>query len=149
MASSCRFGWTTNYANFHEWGKGKSGSRTGLQARLVLPRPDEERAWRPVLHGEKNARRSRLRWRARSVKSNPIGVNRCFSSDILVGCSRHLQPQVDGICVPIWLDHELTGISRMGQRGQDGKDTFANSLVGCFFSGGHEAVVINRGEKSG
>ena len=82
-------------------------SRTGLQARLALPRPDEERAGRPVLRGEKDARRSRLRWRAGSVKSNPIGVNRCLSSDIPVGCSRHLQPQVDGICVLIWLDHEF------------------------------------------
>ena len=55
-------------------------SRTGLQARLALLRPDEERAWRCVLHGAKDARRSRQRWRAGSVKVNPIGVNRCFSA---------------------------------------------------------------------
>ena len=33
-----------------------------------------------------------------------------------VGCSRHLQPQVDGICVLIWLDHEWHEFSRMGRR---------------------------------
>ena len=81
-------------------------SRTGLQARLALLRPDEERAGRPVLHGAKDARRSLRRRRAGSVESNPIGVNRCFSSDMPVGYSRPLQPQVDGICVLIWLDHE-------------------------------------------
>ena len=30
--------------------------------------------------------------------------------------SRPLQPQVDGICVPIWLDHEWHEFSRMGGR---------------------------------
>ena len=72
-------------------------------------------------------------WRAGSVESNPIGVNRCFSSDILVGCSRRLQPQVDGICVPIWLDHEWHEFHEWVNGGKTGKTPSPIHSSAAFF----------------